>query len=40
MVKTAHQKGNGFGYYYKRYWGEAYQGAGLGDNEEIDLHDR
>lgn len=37
MVKTAHQKGNGFGYYYKRYWGEAYQGAGLGDNEEIDL---
>jgi len=37
MVKTAHQKGNGFGYYYKRYWGEAYQGAALGDNEEIDL---
>jgi len=37
MVKTAHQKGNGFGYYYKRYWGEAYQGASLGDNEEIDL---
>jgi len=37
MVKTAHQKGNGFGYYYKRYWGESYQGAALGDNEEIDL---
>lgn len=37
MVKTAYQKGNGFGYYYKRYWGEAYQGAALGDNEEIDL---
>ena len=37
MVKTAHQKGNGLGYYYKRYWGESYQGAALGDNEEIDL---
>ena len=37
MVKTGHQKGNGFGYYYKRYWGESYQGASLGDNEEIDL---
>ena len=36
MVKTAHQKGNGFGYYYKRYWGEAYLGGGLGDNEELD----
>ena len=37
MVKTAHQKANPFGYYYKRYWGESYQGAALGDNEEIDL---
>tara|TARA_R100000951_G_scaffold102888_1_gene95223 strand:- start:7781 stop:8446 length:666 start_codon:yes stop_codon:yes gene_type:complete len=36
MVKTAYQKGNGFGYYYKRYWGEAYLGGGLGDNEELD----
>jgi len=36
VVKTAHQKGNGFGYYYRRYWGEAYLGRGLGDNEEID----
>jgi hypothetical protein len=36
MVKTGHQQGNGFGYYYKRYWGEAYLGAGLGDNEELD----
>lgn len=36
MVKTGHQKGNGFGYYYKRYWGEAYLGGGLGDNEELD----
>ncbi len=37
MAKTAHQKNNGFGYFYKRYWGESYQGAALGDNEEIDL---
>lgn len=36
IAKTAHQKGNGFGYYYKRYWGEAYLGGGLGDNEELD----
>ena len=36
MVKTGHQQGNGFGYYYKRYWGEAYLGAGLGDIEELD----
>jgi len=37
VVKTAYQKGNGFGYYYKRYWGEAYMGKSMGDNEEIDL---
>ena len=38
VVKTSHQKGNEFGItgYYRRYWGEAYLGKGLGDNEEID----
>ena len=30
VAKTAHQKGNGFGYYYRRYWGEAYELGGLG----------
>ena len=45
VVKTAHQKGSGFGYYYKRYWGEAYELGGLGRehpsdtdvDEDIDL---
>jgi len=36
VVKTAHQKGNGLGYYYKRYWGESYLGGGLSDVEDID----
>ena len=37
VVDTAHQKGNGFGYYYKRFWGEAYVGPAVGDVEEIDF---
>ena len=45
VAKTAHQKGNGFGYYYRRYWGEAYELGGLGrehpsevsPEEDIDL---
>ena len=32
---VSHQKPRGF--YFRRYWAESYQGAGLGDNEEIDL---
>ena len=44
-VKTGHQKGNGMGYYYRRYWGEAYELGGLGrehpsevsPEEDIDL---
>lgn len=32
-VKTGHQKGNGMGYYYRRYWGESYNRAQLGEPE-------
>jgi len=37
VVKTGAQKGNGFGYYYKRYWGEAYVGPAVGEVEDFDL---
>tara|TARA_R100000664_G_scaffold34218_1_gene55194 strand:+ start:8437 stop:9069 length:633 start_codon:yes stop_codon:yes gene_type:complete len=37
VVKTGYQKGNGFGYYYKRYWGEAYVGPAVGEVEDFDL---
>tara|TARA_R110000787_G_scaffold161479_1_gene274850 strand:- start:3546 stop:4181 length:636 start_codon:yes stop_codon:yes gene_type:complete len=37
VVKTSKQKGNGFGYYYKRYWGEAYVGPAVGEVEDFDL---
>ena len=33
--KASHQKGRNF--YYKKYWAEAYMGAGLGDNTETDV---
>ncbi len=33
VVKVSHQKGNGLGYYFKRYWGESYNRAQLGDPE-------
>ena len=32
--KSAHMKGDSF--YYRRFWAESYNGAGLGDNEKID----
>tara|TARA_R110000851_G_scaffold48370_7_gene117021 strand:- start:3011 stop:3709 length:699 start_codon:yes stop_codon:yes gene_type:complete len=32
--KSAHMKGDSF--YYRRFWSESYNGAGLGDNEKID----
>lgn len=35
VQKASHQLPRG--YYFRRYWAESYQGAGLGDNEEIDL---
>jgi len=37
VIKTGSQKGNGFGYYYKRYWGEAYVGPAVGEVEDFDL---
>ena len=33
VVKTGHQKVSGFGYYYRRYWGESYNKAQLGEPE-------
>tara|TARA_R110001583_G_scaffold79358_5_gene214399 strand:+ start:18025 stop:18678 length:654 start_codon:yes stop_codon:yes gene_type:complete len=43
VVKTGAQKGSGYGYYYKRYWGEsverneAYVGPAVGEVEDFDL---